>query len=209
MFASKGVGRPISHLTEAVAFDLIHKVKTETRKTLGEYPSNLSKRTDIVPYQPSYSSTVKTALKFLQKSKSVNLSDFSFTDLGCGKGKVLILASNYAISEIKGVELDPELISICKSNLKTIKGQNIKVYLRDVNSFDEFREREIIYCFNSFGGETLKSVLEKLEQKKEVYFIFCNPKHTMAFKNWNLIFSNDEQIPFKRLKIFHHILERC
>ena len=42
---------------------------------------------------------------------------FTFVDVGSGKGRALLLASEYAFQEIIGVELSPELDRIARSNI--------------------------------------------------------------------------------------------
>ena len=44
--------------------------------------------------------------------------DYTLVDIGCGKGRVLMLASEYAFREIVGVELDPRLAGVARRNLR-------------------------------------------------------------------------------------------
>src|SRR5215469_6802269 len=45
------------------------------------------------------------------------LEDYTLVDIGCGKGRVLMLASEYAFTEIVGVELNPDLARVARKNL--------------------------------------------------------------------------------------------
>ncbi len=40
-----------------------------------------------------------------------------FIDVGCGKGRVLIVAAAYPFKRIRGVEYSPQLAAICRTNL--------------------------------------------------------------------------------------------
>lgn len=44
-------------------------------------------------------------------------SDYTLIDIGCGKGRVLMLATEYAFREIIGIEIDPRLTRIARKNL--------------------------------------------------------------------------------------------
>ena len=46
------------------------------------------------------------------------VSDYTLVDIGCGKGRVLMLASPYQFREILGVELNPHLARIARKNLR-------------------------------------------------------------------------------------------
>jgi SAM-dependent methyltransferase len=45
------------------------------------------------------------------------LADYAFVDIGCGKGRVMLLASEYAFREVIGIELNPQLASTARRNL--------------------------------------------------------------------------------------------
>jgi SAM-dependent methyltransferase len=46
------------------------------------------------------------------------LEDYTLVDIGCGKGRVLMLATEYAFREVVGVELNPGLVKIARRNLR-------------------------------------------------------------------------------------------
>jgi len=46
------------------------------------------------------------------------LEDYALVDIGCGKGRVLMLASEFAFREIVGVELNPQLARVARKNLR-------------------------------------------------------------------------------------------
>ena len=46
------------------------------------------------------------------------LREYSFLDIGAGKGRAMLLASEFAFHQIIGVEMNPELAAIARSNLE-------------------------------------------------------------------------------------------
>lgn len=51
------------------------------------------------------------------RDEHVDLSRFTFVDVGAGKGKALMLATEYPFRRIVGVEIDEHLVSIARRNL--------------------------------------------------------------------------------------------
>lgn len=48
------------------------------------------------------------------------VEDYTLVDIGCGKGRVLMMATEYAFREIVGVELDPGLARVARKNLSRL-----------------------------------------------------------------------------------------
>jgi hypothetical protein len=46
------------------------------------------------------------------------VEDYTFIDLGCGKGRALLLASRWPFRQVVGIELNPQLASIAESNAR-------------------------------------------------------------------------------------------
>src|SRR5687768_7586014 len=65
----------------------------------------------ISPYGGSQPSIVRTALASLP-----DLESYAFVDVGCGKGRPLLVASEFAFQRIVGVELAPHLAKIARAN---------------------------------------------------------------------------------------------
>ena len=47
---------------------------------------------------------------------AARIEDYTFIDLGCGKGRALLLASRYPFREVIGIELNPQLAAIAQRN---------------------------------------------------------------------------------------------
>ena len=50
------------------------------------------------------------------------LEDYTLVDIGCGKGRVLMLATELAFREIVGIELNPRLARVARKNLRKWTG---------------------------------------------------------------------------------------
>ena len=94
----------------------------------------------------------------------------SFVDLGCGKGRALLLASEYPFREVVGVELNPGLAAIAEANLQGWRRWGQGVVTRGVTCGDatEFRYPAgalLVFIYNAFGGPVIRAVLDALERQ--------------------------------------------
>jgi len=71
------------------------------------------------PYQP----TEPVLFEEMLASIKIDFRNFTFIDLGSGKGRVLLLASDYPFRQIVGVELLPALNRIAQENLRNEQSQ--------------------------------------------------------------------------------------
>ena len=58
----------------------------------------------------------------------IDYRDFTFIDIGSGKGRTLLMASDYPFRRIIGVELLPELHRIAQENVRKYKNENQKSF---------------------------------------------------------------------------------
>jgi hypothetical protein len=57
------------------------------------------------PYQPTELALFHSMIEVLRERAGINFSEFVFVDLGSGKGRTLLMASDYPFRRIAGVEL--------------------------------------------------------------------------------------------------------
>jgi SAM-dependent methyltransferase len=100
------------------------------------------------------------------------LRDFTFIDLGCGKGRVLLMASDYPFKGIIGVEFMPELVSAAQKNISGYSSdrqrcRKIETLCMDARDFQFPSGPLVVYLFNPFSESTFVAVLENLERSIE------------------------------------------
>jgi hypothetical protein len=111
------------------------------------------------PYQPTEASLFQEMLEQLK----IDFSKFTFIDLGSGKGRTLLMASNYPFRRIIGVELLPELHRIAVKNVKAYKSSlqqcfALECLLGDARDSVLPVEPTVLYLFNP----QLESAMEQL-----------------------------------------------
>src|ERR1700691_4568599 len=68
------------------------------------------------PYQPTEPGLFHEMIDAMCEHNHIDLSEFVFVDLGSGKGRTLLMASDYPFQRIVGVELLPALHETAKGN---------------------------------------------------------------------------------------------
>jgi SAM-dependent methyltransferase len=92
---------------------------------------------------------------------------YSFVDVGAGKGRALLLASELPFRKVIGVELSPELARVAQRNAASANPNGgrakIRVLTQDVLRFCWPRTSLLVYLYNPFACELIEALLERLE----------------------------------------------
>lgn len=147
------------------------------------------------PYQPTEPELFYQMLGSLQEQMRQNALDFSqftFLDLGSGKGRTLLMASHYPFRRIVGVELLPALHRIAQENLATYKNEKQQCFALesicgDATTFFLPQEPLVIYLFNPFTESGLRRFAANLRDSlgthsRPVFMLYHNPllEHLLA-----------------------------
>lgn len=109
---------------------------------------------------------VKT-FECMMKTIKVDPRKMSFVDIGAGKGRVLILASEYGFPSVTGVEVSPVAFDHGTNNLRSYfecKHEKAVAHLvlEDACTFTFPKGNLMIFLCNPFGGQVLSRFLEHL-----------------------------------------------
>lgn len=136
-------------------------------------------------YQPTEPATFHEMLETLQQQANLDFRDFTFLDLGSGKGRTLLMASDYPFRRIAGVELLPSLHRIAQENLRQYKSDSQKCFAlesicADATTFPFPDDPLVIYLFNPFPESGMRRVTANLERSlqaypRAVYVLYHNP----------------------------------
>ncbi len=136
------------------------------------------------PYQPIEADQFHEMIGALG-IEFTEFTDFTFIDMGSGKGRALLLASEYAFRRIVGVEILPELHAIAEENFRryksdTQKCSRLESWCGDARAFEFPDEPTLLYLFNPFYEPVLRDVLAKLQKSLEEHprkfvLLYANP----------------------------------
>lgn len=113
----------------------------------------------------------------------------TFIDLGCGKGRALILAHEAGFRDLIGVEISPKL---AKATIRNLKKLNIaaEIVAADAGAYC-FPDRPIVvFLYNPFGEPTMRKVTKHLREHNRAYVIYVNPQHLSLFSGFRPVYSD-------------------
>jgi SAM-dependent methyltransferase len=133
------------------------------------------------PYQPTEPALFHEMLAAL----NIDFTNFTFLDLGSGKGRTLLMASAYPFRRIIGVELLPELNRVAQKNFQNYQSESqrcrqIETRCGDGCEFQFPAEPTVLYLFNPLPPSGLSRVVANLERSlqenpRPVFVLYHNP----------------------------------
>jgi hypothetical protein len=144
------------------------------------------------PYQPTESVLFHEMIGAVSARAGFDFREFIFLDLGSGKGRTLLMASDYPFRRIVGVELFPVLNDTARNNICRYQSESQRCFAMesicgDAGEFAFPVEPTVLFLFNPFPERGLRHVMENLEQSlqehpRPVYVLYHNPvlEHVMG-----------------------------
>jgi SAM-dependent methyltransferase len=136
-----------------------------------------------VRYQPTEPSLFLDSLR----ACPAEVREFTYIDLGCGKGRTLILAAREGFQRIIGVEISSQLATIARKNISHV-GILAQVIEADASQFEFPDGNLLIYMYNPFGIPIVDAVIRNLIIRTErcrdvVFVVYVNPVCHERFKS--------------------------
>ena len=147
-----------------------------------------NQKTDVHFYVPTTTPIIYETLRALP----ADLSRFTFVDMGSGKGRALLIASEFPFARIVGIELSEHLPRIAEENVARYKPatQRCATFdLRCMNAldYDYGDEPLVLFLFDPFGREILAEVVARLEDSlkrkpRDAYVVYVYPQFEDVFQ---------------------------
>jgi SAM-dependent methyltransferase len=117
-------------------------------------------------YRPLWEGAFHDALRCV----GVLPDGYSFIDLGCGKGKLLMLAAGYPFARIVGVEFAPTLVETAQRNLTLFRAAHpdsppIEAVAGDARHWPLPAGPAMVMIFNSFDPATTRQVMSAVDRE--------------------------------------------
>jgi SAM-dependent methyltransferase len=104
--------------------------------------------------------------RWMLKNVGLDAREFSFVDLGCGKGRVLLIASEFAFQRVIGVDISAELCAIARRNAALFRPQarsfEIEIENADATRFEFPATNLLLHLYHPFDPELTLRILERL-----------------------------------------------
>jgi SAM-dependent methyltransferase len=163
-------------------FDEAHGTDTAEIMAGRELGSGVTRGGHIASH---YETTSAAAIRTALDSLPVDLSSFTFVDLGCGKGKPLMIAASYPFRRLVGVDISSACIDVARRNLgvygpDSIDPSRVELITMDVEDFAFPAEPLVLYLFNPFPPKLMERVIENLEgslraRPRQAAIVYVNP----------------------------------
>lgn len=183
---------------EARWYDWRHNV--ETRVGQSEHLRDWNYNFPYLPIRPPAARRVVRSLPI------GNYSDYTFIDIGSGKGRMLLLASEFPFRKIVGVEMREDLHAQALENVRRFRQPNakcsqIECILEDATRYDFPVGKLVVYLFNPFSADVLSQVLRRLDESaeqhpREIVLVYVYPEFGSQIKtmrNFQMIEETDRQ----------------
>lgn len=111
-----------------------------------------------------------------------DLRQFTFIDLGSGKGATLLYAAAMGFHKVVGVEFVRALHEVAEANVRRypMKETRVELVCGDASDYKFPEEPLVVFASNPFSRELMNKVLENLSQHHgTVYFIHENAVYSV------------------------------
>ena len=137
-----------------------------------------------------YETIGEAAIRLPLDSLGADFSGFTFVDLGCGKGKPLLVAATYPFRRLAGVDISPACVAVARRNVARCRPERIdparvELLVGDAQDFVFPQEPLVVYLYNPFPGAVLARVVANLEaslreRPRPCAVIYVNPPDLAA-----------------------------
>lgn len=158
---------------------------------------DLDVKDDIKQHASMYMATktfhLRKALKVLNIPKGKVI-----IDIGSGKGRVLLVASEFGFKEARGVEFSPKLCAIAKNNIetfKTLKPTNtiFSIINMDASLYQFKDDEDVFYFHNPFNEvillKVIHNILESLKRKPRdilIIYVYAGKKRKVVEEQFDI-----------------------
>lgn len=136
---------------------------------------------ELNPYMGSQPTIIRRALDTLG-----DIDGYTFIDIGCGKGRPLIVASEYPFAQVLGYDISEDLVKTANTNGAAIARRfparpPIRAVNANVANMAAPSGKVVVFMFNPFGPDLMATLLRKLEAGlasgviQHLFVVYDNP----------------------------------
>lgn len=127
------------------------------------------------------------------RSLEIDFSSYTFIDFGSGKGRIVMLASDYPFAAIIGLEVSPRLHAIARRNLEVYRNplqrcSKIDLIETDFRAYHPPDGPLFCFMYNPCEEKLMAGVIEKItasikELPRSVCVMYFNPRFGTLWEN--------------------------
>lgn len=152
-----------------------------------------TQKTSVHFYVPTTASVIYKILDSLP----LQPNKFTFVDMGSGKGRALLVASEFPFKKIVGIELSDQLHRTAEENVRRFKPASQQCAAFDLRCMDALdyahgEEPLVLFLFDPFGREILQDVIANLAASlkanpREAYVVYVYPQYEDLLQNCTVL----------------------
>jgi SAM-dependent methyltransferase len=177
----KRLGREPEHSD----FDRKFGVKTDGEVGGWTYLSDLDIPSPNWIYGRNYAAIEPERFFAILEGLPIRFEDFTFIDFGSGKGRALLMASEYPFKQVIGIEFSPQLNAIAQQNIIRYSSSTQKCkYIESVNmDFTQFylpSDPLVLFFYDPCEARVFEQVLANVQlswqqNQRPIYLIYVAP----------------------------------
>jgi hypothetical protein len=156
-------------------FDLAHNLDTSGLVPAGNLITGHPNDAYVTAYYGVAPSILRTLIDLWRETIPPHpIHSYTFVDIGAGKGRAMLVASELPFHQVIGIELNPEMADIAQRNLDLWLADHaadataprlapIRLYEQDALTFDLPRNPTLAFLFHPFEAPVLKLLLRRIE----------------------------------------------
>lgn len=155
---------------------------------------------DLFNYEPSLPSVVASSLDAL----AIEPAEFTFVDLGSGKGRVVLIAAERGYVEVVGVEYRRRLHRAAVRNVAKLGPDCSPVRLEcgDALAFGLPEGPLVLYLFNPFPPEGLAGVLARVQDRARLVYVHPVGAEVVEELGWEEVHRHEDADPVCSFRIY-------
>jgi SAM-dependent methyltransferase len=144
-------------------FDLHYGTDTSGLVHPDDYGAHASDANCLKPYIGLQPSIIRQALVTLGQTR-----DYAFVDFGCGKGRPMIVASEFPFRTIVGFDINHDLVEIANRNAARVARRHpqrapLHALRADVREAMLPAGKLVIFLYNPFSGPLMAALFDRIE----------------------------------------------
>lgn len=162
--------RPTSTLQSALSvyddylFDKRYRLETRSEVAINDLDISQEDKQHADKYKPTRSRYFRKIMEKVDLSR-----EGVFVDVGCGKGRVLLLAAEHGFSQVLGLEISPALCRLAEQNVQAFgkvcpNAESIKVICTNILDYQLDGSETVFFLYSPFDYSVTDRFLQMLRQ---------------------------------------------
>lgn len=164
------------------AFDAWHGADTRGTAALDDLGAVEGALEHAEPYEPTRVLALRSLFRRLDLPEGGVLVDF-----GCGKGRVLLVASRFGFREVRGIEFSASLCDVARENVARLRRRSgrvseFQVIHADAGTYEVRGDENVFFMFNLFDDHIVRRVMAAITRSwqaspRPMTLIYRRPVH--------------------------------